>query len=68
MSYVGYSGGQHAVRDPETVHASWIEGVELVATGAIHVDVSEIFALEDAARAHELMERGDTVGKIVLAV
>ena len=68
LSYVGYSGGQHAVRDPETAHASWVEGVDLVATGAVHVDVSKVFALEDAARAHELMERGDTVGKVVLAV
>jgi NADPH2:quinone reductase len=68
LGYVGYSGGQHAVRDPDTVRASWVEAVDLVATGRVEIHVSGVFGLEDAARAHELMERGDTVGKLVLAV
>ncbi len=68
LGYVGYSGGQHAVRDLETVRASWVEAVDLVATGQIRIDVSEVFALEDASAAHEMLERGDTVGKLVLAV
>jgi NADPH2:quinone reductase len=68
LGYVGYSGGQHAVRDPETVRASWAEAVELVAAGSIRIDVSETLPLADAAQAHELLESGETVGKLVLAV
>lgn len=68
LGYVGYSGGQHAVRDPETVRASWVEAVELVAGGSIRIDVSETLPLAEAARAHELLESGNTVGKLVLAV
>lgn len=68
LGYVGYSGGQHAVRDPATVQASWVEAAELVGSGAIAIDVSEVFTIEEAARAHELMERGDTIGKLVLTV
>ena len=68
LGYVGYSGGQHAVRDPDTVRRSWVEAVDLVATGQVEIDVTEVFDLEDAARAHGSMERGDSVGKLVLAV
>jgi NADPH2:quinone reductase len=68
LGYVGYSGGQHGVRDPDTVRASWFEAVELVAAGQVRIEVSEVFALEEAARAHELLEGGDTVGKLVLVV
>jgi NADPH2:quinone reductase len=68
LGYVGYSGGQHGVRDPETVRASWLEAVELVADRRIRIDVSETFPLIDAAQAHERLESGDTVGKLVLVV
>lgn len=68
LGYVGYSGGQHGVRDPEIVRASWLEAVELVATRQVRIDVTETFAFDDVARAHELLERGQTVGKLVLAV
>jgi NADPH2:quinone reductase len=68
LGYVGYSGGQHGVRDPETVRASWFEAVELVANGRVRIDVSATFPLLDAARAHKRLESGDTVGKLVLVV
>lgn len=68
LGYVGYSGGRHAVRDPDTVRASWVEAVELVASGKVRIDVSETLPLVEAARAHESLEAGNTVGKLVLVV
>jgi NADPH2:quinone reductase len=68
LGYLGYSGGQHGVRDPDTVRASWLEAVEVVADGRIRIDVSETFPLTDAALAHRRLESGDTVGKLVLVV
>jgi NADPH:quinone reductase-like Zn-dependent oxidoreductase len=41
---------------------------ELVAEGALRPHVSETFRLADAARAHEAIETGRTVGKLVLTV
>lgn len=38
----------------------------LVARGAVKPIVSQAFALEDAAKAHELVEAGKAVGRIVL--
>ena len=68
LGYVGYSGGQHSVRDPDTVRTSWVEAVELVASARVRIDVSETFALGDAAQAHERLEAGETIGKLVLVV
>ncbi|MDH4117269.1 MAG: zinc-binding dehydrogenase [Acidimicrobiia bacterium] len=67
LGYMGYSGGQHAVRDPQTVRSSWLEAVDLVASGRVVIEVTEVFSLADAARAHALFEGGETVGKVVLA-
>jgi NADPH:quinone reductase-like Zn-dependent oxidoreductase len=41
---------------------------ELAAEGRLRAHVEHTFALEDAARAHELSEEGHTRGKIVLTV
>jgi NADPH:quinone reductase-like Zn-dependent oxidoreductase len=41
---------------------------ELAADGALRPHVSETFPLADAARAHEAIETGRTVGKLVLTV
>jgi NADPH:quinone reductase-like Zn-dependent oxidoreductase len=40
----------------------------LVAAGRLRAEVSDVFALEDAARAHEQGEQGRTRGKLVLGV
>ena len=40
----------------------------LVASGELRVHVDRTFPLEDAARAHELGEKGHTQGKLVLTV
>ena len=41
---------------------------ELAEHGAVQVAVEQVFPLEQAARAHELGERGRTRGKLVLSV
>jgi NADPH:quinone reductase len=40
----------------------WIE------KGKLKVNVSKVFSLDDAAKAHEAIEAGHTRGKIVLKV
>ncbi|MBO0652640.1 NADP-dependent oxidoreductase [Streptomyces triculaminicus] len=40
----------------------------LVESGQLRVEVDAVFPLEEAAKAHELGERGRTTGKIVLTV
>jgi NADPH:quinone reductase-like Zn-dependent oxidoreductase len=41
---------------------------ELVASGEVHVEISEMLPLTEVQRAHELSESGHTRGKIVLTV
>jgi NADPH:quinone reductase-like Zn-dependent oxidoreductase len=41
---------------------------ELVASGDVLVEISEVFPLSEVQRAHELSESGHTRGKIVLTV
>ena len=40
----------------------------LVASGAVRVEISSTFPLEDVAKAHALSEAGHTRGKLVLTV
>jgi NADPH:quinone reductase-like Zn-dependent oxidoreductase len=40
----------------------------LVSSGRARPVVDEVFALKDAAAAHERLERGDQLGKIVLRI
>ena len=44
------------------------EAWPLIEEGALRPVMDEIFALEDADKAHARMENGDHIGKIVLAV
>ncbi len=44
------------------------QGARLVEAGKIGVLVNRILPLEDAAQAHRLIERGGTIGKIVLTL
>ncbi len=41
---------------------------KLVEAGGLRVDVEDVFPLEQAARAHEALERGGRKGKLVLEV
>ncbi|WP_406084903.1 NADP-dependent oxidoreductase [Streptomyces virginiae] len=64
--------------DPQGVHASWVlvepdlgglrEITALVEQGLLKPLVDTVLPLEQAAKAHEIGERGRTTGKIVLTV
>lgn len=66
--YIGYSGGQHHALDPEGVRLTYREAVDLVGSGRVRIDVTEVLPLERAADAHSRIEAGEAVGKLVLAV
>ena len=51
---------------PDWYRETLAELLDLVATGRIKPVVSERFPLPEAARAHELIERGGYAGKVVL--
>jgi NADPH2:quinone reductase len=40
---------------------------KLIETGKLETVVSHEFALEDAAKAHALIEQGHVLGKVILA-
>ena len=54
------------VTTPNPEHLARV--AELVASGAVRVELSEVLPLSEAGRAHELSESGHTRGKIVLTV
>ncbi|GHG82007.1 NADP-dependent oxidoreductase [Streptomyces griseocarneus] len=56
----------HVLVEPD--HQGLREITALVESGRLRVEVDAVFPLEEAAKAHELGERGRTTGKIVLAV
>ncbi|MFF1641470.1 zinc-binding dehydrogenase [Streptomyces sp. NPDC058249] len=45
-----------------------LAALELVASGSVHIDVTDILPLAAAAQAHERMQAGRNVGKTLLAV
>ncbi|CAM5536305.1 NADP-dependent oxidoreductase [Streptomyces tanashiensis] len=63
---------------PDAVRAAWVlvepdhlglrEIAALVESGALRPVVDTVLPLSEAAKAHELGERGRTTGKIVLSV
>lgn len=68
LGYVGYSGAQDHLLFPDENNTLQREAIDLVADGKVQVDVTEVFPLEEAARAHALIEDRRAVGKLVLAV
>jgi len=68
VGYLGFSGGQLPLRDPGLVRPSLLEAAGLVSSGAIDVQVTSVFPLEEAAEAHRVFERRAAVGKFILAV
>lgn len=68
LGYLGYSSAQDHLLFPAENDAIQLEAIEAVAAGQIRIDVTEVFPLEEAARAHALIEAREAVGKIVLAV
>ncbi len=51
-------------------HQTWIlnECTKLFESGELRIHVQEVLALEQAAKAHELIEQGSSTGKIVLRI
>ena len=41
---------------------------DLIDAGTLKIHVSEVLTLENAARAHDLIEAGHTIGKLVLSI
>ncbi|SED77602.1 Alcohol dehydrogenase GroES-like domain-containing protein [Streptomyces sp. 3213] len=64
----GYNIGDLARRAPATVRAHALAALALAASGAVRIDVTEEYALADAAEAHRLLGEGRNRGKVVLAV
>ena len=53
--------------EPELRRALMQRAIELMADGHLRPPPPTVLPLSEAARAHELMEAGQTLGKIVLA-
>jgi NADPH2:quinone reductase len=64
----GYNVAVVARDLPEIYRRHASDAIELLVRGVIEVEVSNVLRLEDAARAHSLLESGATTGKIVLSV
>ncbi|MFE2421715.1 zinc-binding alcohol dehydrogenase family protein [Streptomyces hokutonensis] len=64
----GYNIGDLGRRAPATVRAHALSALALAASGAVRIDVTEEYALADAAEAHRLLGEGRNRGKVVLAV
>lgn len=68
VGYVGLSNGYLANRSPHIYRESLERAVALVASGALRIDVSEVFPLAAAESAHRAFEQRRVVGKVVLEV
>lgn len=68
IGYIGYSAAQHFSRDPEGTRPVFAEAIDLVASGRVRIDVTEVLRLDQAAEAHARIEAGEAMGKLVLAV
>jgi NADPH2:quinone reductase len=67
-STLGWSITALAALDPSRVRRIADAAFAAVARGELRVDVTGVFALEEAARAHELIEGRRSTGKLVLRV
>ncbi len=68
VAYVGLSNGQLTARAPEVAQAGLRRAVDLVASGAVEIDVTAVLPLDEAAKAHRVFEDRNAVGKFVLVV
>ncbi|HEY2044613.1 MAG TPA: zinc-binding dehydrogenase [Jatrophihabitans sp.] len=68
VGYVGLSNGQLSARDPRAVRDGLARAVELVASGAVEVDVTSVLPLAEAAQAHRVFENRSAVGKFILSM
>lgn len=65
-SIVGYSSITTRGEKPSWFVESAPEIFKLMASGQVKMKVSQVFDIEEAAKAHALMESGGTSGKIIL--
>jgi NADPH:quinone reductase len=68
IGFVGISNGSLSEHSPEILAESLRRAVELVQDGTIKIDVTEVFPLAQASKAHEIFEQRSAVGKFILAV
>jgi len=66
LGYFGYSSAKRSGSDAAGFSEIFLEAVDLVTSGRVRVDVTEVLPLEQAGRAHERLESGASRGKIVL--
>jgi len=66
--YVGFSMGTLTGSNPALVRRATRDGIQLVASGAVRIDVTETYPLADAATAHQRLEQRATTGKLVLTM
>ncbi len=63
---IGYSSGHYRRERPEALRPSVEAVFELLQAGAIKLQIGARFKLEEASKAHALMESRQSVGKILL--
>ena len=64
----GWSITTLARSDPAMLRTITADAFALVAAGAVTLDVRHVFALDQAADAHRLVERRESTGKVVLEI
>ncbi|WP_326825863.1 quinone oxidoreductase family protein [Streptosporangium sp. NBC_01756] len=62
----GYNIGDVSRRAPDLLRAHALAALELVASGAVRIDVTDVLPLAAAAQAHERMQAGRNQGKTLL--
>jgi len=67
-SVIGFSFGHLRRERPDQVAAMVAPVMDLLQSGQLSVTISERFSLDEARLAHDLMDRGQTVGKILIDV
>lgn len=63
---IGYSSGHYRKFRPETLRPSVAAVFQLLLSGSVQVQVGARFPLKDARAAHELVERRESTGKVLL--
>jgi NADPH2:quinone reductase len=64
----GYNIGDVARRIPDVLAGHALAALELVASGAVRIDVTDVLPLAAAVRAHEQMQAGRNRGKTLLEI
>jgi NADPH2:quinone reductase len=68
VGFVGLSNGQLSARDPKALQASLLRSVELIESGTLDINVTEVLPLAAASLAHQAFEERTAVGKFILTV